>query len=50
MREGAGEPPSRRGSFLLRHGAVDQATFVELFSDLAMVFILSRLVAQAFDV
>ncbi|MFJ8579937.1 low temperature requirement protein A [Micromonospora sp. NPDC093277] len=38
-----------RGS-LLRKGAAEQATFVELFFDLAMVFILSRLVAQAFDV
>ena len=38
-----------RGS-LLRKGAAEQATFVELFFDLAMVFILSRLVEQAFDV
>ncbi|WP_157744445.1 low temperature requirement protein A [Micromonospora viridifaciens] len=37
-----------RGS-LLRKGAAEQATFVELFFDLAMVFILSRLVEQAFD-
>ncbi|MEU5722700.1 low temperature requirement protein A [Micromonospora sp. NPDC047738] len=38
-----------RGS-LLRKGEAEQATFVELFFDLAMVFILSRLVALAFDV
>ncbi|MEU2610957.1 low temperature requirement protein A [Micromonospora sp. NPDC007271] len=37
-----------RGS-LLREGAAEQATFVELFFDLAMVFILSRLVEQAFE-
>ncbi|MFU8872789.1 low temperature requirement protein A [Micromonospora sp. SL4-19] len=50
MREGAGAPPGQRGSFLLRQGEAEQATFVELFFDLAMVFILSRLVDQAFNV
>ncbi|MFD2765399.1 low temperature requirement protein A [Micromonospora eburnea] len=45
-----GSRPAPGRGLLLREGEAEQATFVELFFDLAMVFILSRLVAQAFDV